>query len=255
MQLDLHYTNELLVSIYDIENSGRHDIDFYLDLARSSGAGSAVDLGCGTGVLACDLATAGLQVAGVDPAGPMLDVARSRPGGRQVAWVQGDSSMLEPLSTDLVVMTGHVAQVFLTDDDWDAVLRDCRRALRPGGHLAFETRNPDLSPWRRWTKQDTFERFPLPDGGSFSSWVEVTGVRGPLVDFEGHNAFSRPAGELPPEPETDLIATSTLRFRTRAQVQESLACAGFGVSAVYGAWDRGPVEPDSRELIFLAQLP
>ena len=37
-------------------------------------------------------------------------------------------------------MTGNVAQVFITDDDWAQVLHAVRAALRPGGYLVFETR-------------------------------------------------------------------------------------------------------------------
>lgn len=255
MQLDLHYTDALLVSVYDIENAGRHDIDFYLEQAHELGAVSAIDLGCGTGVLAVDLAAAGVKVTGVDPAVRMLQFARTRPGGDRVRWVEGDSSVLETESADLVVMTGHAAQVLLTDDAWTAMIRDVRRALRPGGHLAFEVRNPDAKAWLRWTRQHSHGSFRLPAGGHFESWVEVTGVRGDLVSFEGHNLFS---GRLPgslPAPGGDLVVPSTLRFRTQAQVSASLISAGFEVPTVYGDWDRSPVGSTSSELIFLAQRP
>lgn len=253
MQLDLHYTDELLVSLYDIENSGRQDVEFYLALTAELGARSVIDLGCGTGVLACDLAAAGAMTTGVDPARAMLEYARTRPGGERVDWVCGDASALAPESADLVVMTGHVAQVFLDDDDWDAALRNCLRALRPGGHLAFETRNPEPAGWNRWNRDSTFGEYPLPDGASFQSWVDVTGVRPGLVDFEGHNIISGP-GDLS-DPPRELTATSTLRFRTRSEVQESLSRAGFEVGALYGDWSRGPVHPASPELIFVAGRP
>ena len=37
-------------------------------------------------------------------------------------------------------MTGNVAQVFLTDEDWAQALQAIGAALRPRGYLVFETR-------------------------------------------------------------------------------------------------------------------
>jgi SAM-dependent methyltransferase len=48
---------------------------------------------------------------------------------------------------DLVVMNGHVAQVIAEDKDWDRTLGAAHRALRPGGYIVFETRNPDAAGW------------------------------------------------------------------------------------------------------------
>jgi hypothetical protein len=42
-----------------------------------------------------------------------------------------------------------VAQVFLDDAEWATTLRAIHTALRPGGHLAFESRNPDDRAWER----------------------------------------------------------------------------------------------------------
>ncbi len=39
-------------------------------------------------------------------------------------------------------MTGHVAQVIADDETWHKTLAAIHRALRPGGRVAFESRNP-----------------------------------------------------------------------------------------------------------------
>lgn len=248
--LDAHYTDPLLVSLYDAENSGRDDTDFYLRLAAQLEARTVVDIGCGTGVLAVDLARDGRAVVGVDPAGAMLDVARARPDGDLVTWVEGTADDLVEFvprgSVDLVVMTGHVAQVFLTDDDWAQVLEAAARLLGPGGHLAFETRDPAAAAWERWTPELTHERVVTDDGSTSTSWVEVTSVDGGLVTFDGHTVL---------EDGVDRVSTSTLRFRDQREVLDSVERAGFEQVTVHGGWAGEPVGLGTTELVVVATAP
>lgn len=244
MHLDLHYTDPRLAAHYDVENAGRDDIEFYLALAAELEAESVVDLGCGTGVLAVDLAARGHHVTGVDPASAMLDVARSRPGGQHVTWVEGDAAALGTAAADLAVMTGHVAQVFRNDDEWLQALAAVHRALNPGGHIAFESRNPDAEGWTSWTRARSFQTFVTGNGESFDSWVQVTQVEPGVVTFSGHTVF--PEG-------SDIVATSTLAFRARHELEASLADTGFVVRTVYGDWDRSQVTATSPELIIVAR--
>lgn len=246
MEPDLHYTDPRLAALYDLENAGREDTAFYHRLATELGARSVIDLGCGTGVLACTLAAAGLRVMGVDPAAAMLDIARSRPGCGQVTWVLGDAASLPSAAADLVIMAGHVAQVFLDDPSWERTLAHAFRALLPGGHLAFETLNPEPEPWRHWTRERTTSSYALPGGGTVTTWIEPTSVAEGRVTLEGHNVLE--GGE-------HIAAPSTLRFRSRRQVETSLTTAGFEVVEVWGDWDRGAASSGSAELIFLGRRP
>lgn len=243
-EVDRAYDDALLASTYDAENAGRDDIDFYLALAAELDANDVIDLGCGTGVLACGLAAAGRAVTGIDPADAMLDVARTRPGGERVTWRLGDSALLDEASADLIVMTGHVAQVFLDDDYWRTTLRRCFDALRPDGHLAFETRNPVRRSWADWTRERTTGSYTTADGTRFTSWVQVTDVTGDLVSFDAHNVFE-PTGQ-------DIVSVSTLRFRGLQEIESALMTVGFAAPTVYGDWDRSAATSNSPELIFVA---
>jgi len=69
------FDDAVLASIYDDLNPWGACDDFYLGLARESGRG-VLDLGCGTGRLACRIAAEGCEVVGVEPAAGMLGVAR-----------------------------------------------------------------------------------------------------------------------------------------------------------------------------------
>jgi SAM-dependent methyltransferase len=146
---DALFNDPRLAQIYDLVEGERDDLDHYLAMVAEFGAGSVLDVGCGTGIFACLLAGRGLEVVGVDPTAASLEMARARPGAERVTWVLGDATSLPELQVDLATMTGNVAQVFLTDEEWLATLRGVYAALRPGGHLVFETRNPEGRPWEK----------------------------------------------------------------------------------------------------------
>ena len=136
-----------LADIYDQLDPDRSDLAVYASIARELGAQSAVDIGCGTGTLACLLAEEGLDVVGLDPAAAMLAVARVKPGAERVRWVHGVAADLPAMQADLATMTGNVAQVFLDEDEWAETLRAAHRVLKPGGWLVFEARRPEREVW------------------------------------------------------------------------------------------------------------
>jgi SAM-dependent methyltransferase len=152
---DAHYENPRLAALYDPLDHDRRDLEVYAAMAAEFGAREVLDIGCGTGTFACLLASRGFAVTGLDPALASLGIARSKPFADRVQWVHGMAGELPPLQVDLVTMTGNVAQVFLTDDDWLAVLRAARAALRPGDRLVFETRDPARQAWRGWDSPRT----------------------------------------------------------------------------------------------------
>ena len=244
MKLDLHYIDPRLVELYDRDNPRGPDTDFYLALATDIHARRIIDFGCGTGLLTCELATEGRQIIGIDPSAAMLTVARRRPDAERVQWIEGDSSALGKRGADLAIMTGNVAQVFLEETEWDTTLRALYATLRPGGYLAFESRNPLVRAWEKWIRDDTFEQIDTPFG-LMECWLEVIHVENGRVRFVGHNVF-KSTGE-------DVVASSELRFRHKAELVNSLIDAGFTIEQVYGNWSREPFTPTSRLMVFVAR--
>lgn len=238
---DAVFDEPRLAAIYDALDPDRSDLDAYLAMVDEFGARSVLDLGCGAGVFALLLAGREIEVIGVDPAGASLEVARGKPGAERVTWIHGDASAIPAsVSVDAVTMTANVAQVFLTDDDWLATLAAIHAALRPGGTLIFETRDPGRRAWEEWTKERTKSTTDIPGVGRVTDWVKVTGVDGELVTFESPNVFEADG--------TVITSRSTLRFRTRAEVEASLDASGFAVDEVRDAPDR-----PGREMVFVAR--
>jgi SAM-dependent methyltransferase len=229
-----------LAAIYDALDGERSDLDAYLAIAEELGAGRVLDVGCGTGTFALLLAGRGIDVTGLDPAGASLDVARAKPGADRVRWLQGEGTTLPPLQVDLATMTGNVAQAIVRPEEWRLSLRAIHAALRPGGHLVFETRDPARRAWEEWTRARTRRIVDVAGVGAVETWLEVTEVRLPVVGFRTTFVF-QVDGEV-------LTSDSTLRFRDRDDVETELAEHGYAVVDVRGAPDR-----PGLELVFLAR--
>jgi SAM-dependent methyltransferase len=243
VKLDLHYVDPRLVDLYDLSSTSSDDMHFYARLARDLDASVIVDVGCGTGQITRALAIDGRRVIGIDPAVNMLAYARRQPGADRVTWVEGDCSAIGTPHADLAIMTGHAAQVFLEDDEWRQALRAIHKALRSGGHIAFESRNPTAQPWKRWDRASTYHRCQT-SHGEIEQWLEVRSNADGRVAFEGHYVFSN-TGE-------HLIVESELRFRSVTELIESLADSGFAIEKLYGDWQCGRVTDTSPELICVA---
>ncbi|GIF13097.1 class I SAM-dependent methyltransferase [Actinoplanes teichomyceticus] len=239
------FAHPRLAPLYDAFDSDRGDLPAYLEIVEALDPGHVVDVGCGTGTLATLLAGTGRTVTGVDPAAASLHVARAKPTASPVTWLHGGAGELPAVwgarpPADLALMTGNVAQVFLTDDDWAAALRGIHRVLRSGGHLVFEARRPEFRAWREWAADTAPVLRDVPGVGLVERHFGGLHVRLPLVSFRYEFHFHA--------DRTVLTSDSTLRFRSRDEIAESLRTAGFDVLEVRDAPDR-----PGRENVFLAQ--
>ena len=237
---DAVFATPRLAEIYDIEEGERDDLDHYLALAAGFGARSVLDVGCGTGTLACLLADRGIEVVGVDPAAASLDIARAKPGAGRVRWLHGDATTLPELQVDLATMTANVSHVFLTDEDWSATLHGIHASLRPGGHLVFEARDPSRKPWLRWNREGTYQRLDVPGVGIVETWWDLNEVDGDYVSYRRTYVFGADG--------VTLTSDSTRRFRSRDEIEGSLRSAGYSLVDVHDAPDR-----PNYEWIFVAR--
>jgi SAM-dependent methyltransferase len=238
------FNDPALVMVYDAAFGWSRDDDFFLSVVNETPAARVIDLGCGTGRLALGMAAAGHTVTAVDPARASLAAARAKPGADRVTWIEGTSAVLPEGAFDVAVMTSHVAQFFLTDEEWRQALADLHRALVPGGRLTFDTRDPRARGWERWSPADSRREVRLPDGRQVTATTEVNAVAHGIVSFTTYYAFSD--GTL-------LLSSGDLRFRTEGELRSSLRAAGYAVEQIYGGWNREPVGADDGEFLVIAR--
>lgn len=281
------FSDPCLVAIYDTVNPIAEYKAFYIELAaKLAGARQVsfiVDIGCGSGQLTCELAKQGHHLIGVEPSSAMLNLARRRAATDLVAaeltatdigtveWIHGGAQSLGQFDADLAIMTGHVAQFFLEDEIWHGALASIYKALKPGGYLVFESRNPIVQPFLKasrqtadqesdqesdqgsdresdhvdWPSETNRRRVIDPVAGAVEWWFQLLSVEGDRVLYEIHYLFEK-TGEK-------AISTNELRFRTRGELEANLVAAGFTVECVYGNWDFQLAEADSPEFIFVAK--
>jgi hypothetical protein len=135
-------------------------------------------------------------------------------------------------------MTGNVAQVFVGDEEWSVMLSRVDGALRPCGHLVFETRDPSYRAWEEWTRERSISVSETA-AGRVEHWVDVTDIALPLVSFR-HSFRFVDAGDI-------VTSDSTLRFRDRDEITATLAVNGFVIDDVRDAPDR-----PGREFVVIA---
>ena len=108
-----------------------------------SGASFAYDLGCGSGILACDLARRGIEVTGVDGAPGMLAIARQTAADQGLSgatFVEHRLPIEDPerwRPADAVISSSALEYL----PSLPAALRSIHAMMRPGGVLVFSVSN------------------------------------------------------------------------------------------------------------------
>lgn len=117
--------------------------EYYLALIGRMGIAprTLCDCACGTGAMSVRFAQRGIRVTGVDLSGDMLELARQKAlrRGVQAMFVRQDMCALElPRPVDALVCACDGVNYLLDDDRLRAFFARARRALKPGGALAFD---------------------------------------------------------------------------------------------------------------------
>ncbi|MBP7828363.1 MAG: methyltransferase domain-containing protein [Kiritimatiellae bacterium] len=198
---------------------------------------SILDLGCGTGRHAVELARLGFRVTGVDLSAGMLAQARAKAAaaGVDATWIQEDATRFsagESFDAAICLCEGAFGLLGAGDDALAqpaAILRNVAAALKPGAPCLFTVLN-GYRMARRHRQEDVAS-------GEFDplSLTETTDCT------TGDKAAMRERGFVPTE--------LGLLF----------GAAGLTVDHIWGgtagAWNKGPVQLDEMELMVVAHKP
>jgi len=113
---------------------------------------NVLDLGCGEGGYARELAKRGATVTGVDGSARLIEVARER-STSDITYVHANANALDTIdasSFDLVVASMSLMDV----EDYDGAIREAHRVLRAGGELVMSITHPCYStPVSHWIRR------------------------------------------------------------------------------------------------------
>lgn len=178
----------------------------------------------------------------------MLDIARAREAGDKVKWVEASAETLKlDQRFDLIMLTGHAFQVFLSHDQQRAVLATIARHLTPTGRFIFDTRNPAFPARKERTREETLHQFEHGEHGTVEKWNVST-----YDEASGVLTFSNGYKILKTGKTHE--AQEHIRYTPRQDIAALIAEAGLTVESWLGEWDGAPFHEEAREIIPIGKL-
>jgi len=242
------------------------DVNFYLDAVHEHGD-PVLELGCGTGRITLALAKAGHRVTGLDISERMLERCNQKRGRlttesrERMHLVQGDMTRFDlGEKFRLVIIPFRPMQHLLEVEEQMSCLESVRKHLWAEGRRTGEKKGQLILD----VFQTDAERMHDPVHQKEALVTEYSTADGRRVRImERVAAFHRAEQRNDVEmifyvkdaqgKEERLVFAWTLRYFFRYEVEHLLARCGFRVCAVYGDFDRSPLEDDSPEMIFVAE--
>jgi SAM-dependent methyltransferase len=129
----------------------QRDVDFIEQSLALDKGSRVLDLGCGHGVHAVELASRSYQVVGVDVSSTMLTLAKdyNLKRGTSVSFIQGDMRELNLEEVFDGIFCWSTTFGYFDDQRNVDVLERVARALRPGGRFVLDVHNRDYISWRQ----------------------------------------------------------------------------------------------------------
>jgi 2-polyprenyl-3-methyl-5-hydroxy-6-metoxy-1,4-benzoquinol methylase len=238
------YFDETFVDVYrDFLTPARteREVDALREMVPLRAGDAVLDLACGWGRHAVELARAGCRVTGLDWSETLLERARRRAeaAGVEVEWVRGDMREIPWRARfDAVVCLYSSLGFFLSDAEDLRVLRGAREALRPEGAFVLETMHRDQ------VVRDFAERDWWETNGGGTVWVEreLDAVEGVIREWTRWTRGEE-AGEKYHE----------MRIRSASEWDRLLREAGLVPLEWWGDWECAPLLHTSGELIVVCR--
>ena len=216
------------------------EVDFILEKLKLPPGSDILDVGCGTGRHAVELAKRGYKVTGIDISSSMLAQAEkaASKAGVEVKWMHIDATRFTSNSlfdAAICLCEGAFGLLGMGDDPMEhelAILRNINAALKPDGRLILTVVN-GLSMIRKHTQEDV-------EKGRFDPITMVEVCPQEYDTSEGKRSVTlRERGFTPPELVT--------LFRQ----------AGFQVEHIWGGtagnWGKRKIDLDEIEVMLIAR--
>jgi SAM-dependent methyltransferase len=216
-------------------------LDQVLELAGIDG-GRVLDMPCGVGRHAVELADRGFEVTGVDATPPYLDTARERAAdagvGGNCEFVDADMrEFRRPETFDLAVNLYTSFGYFEDRADDERAARNIYEALTPGGRLVMSLTSKEVLAGkfqqRGWSEEDGTYLLEDREVTDDWSWMENRWVL--VADGETHEF------------------TVSHRLYSAYELSELLRDVGFSAVDAYGGLDGREFDEEADRLVVVAE--
>ena len=223
-------------------------------LAASQSGPPVLELGCGSGWILIPVAESGTRIVGIERSPEMLALLRPKvaamsPGQRRfLCALRGDMRFFSLRDLfSLVIIPYRAFQHLLTDNEQIQCLKNIREHLLPGGAFVFNVFDPSgvLS---EQTEPILDAQFELAQGGT----TQVCYTR----SIDRSEQLLRQELIFDERDGNDVLlsrklTTLSLRYSSRAHIENALQESGFEIAAVYGGFHGEPVS-DGGEQVWVA---
>jgi len=226
------------------------EMPFLLKWLERRNVSSVLDVACGTGHHALDLARRGYRVTGVDISQQMINRATEL-AGQETLDVRFERAALGELDArmpgpfEAILCLGNSLPHLVSEDALAKALQDLSRVLAPGGLILIQMRNFDrvLAESQRFMAPQTVRR-----GDEEWLFLRFYDMDGQRLRFNMVRLYRRSGGEWHWKTE------ETPLYAWRAdQMRDAFENAGLQVLGTYGALTGEPYEPAaSGDLVLVA---
>ena len=218
---------------YSFTKGTEQEVDFLIDLCALRAGDRVLDVGCGPGRHAVELARRGIGVTGIDISERFLEVAaaRARAAGVGASFFEVDARQM-PFDSEFDAVVSLCQGGFgLMGQDDGLILRRMMEAARPGAHVVVSAVNA------------YFTVRNIPEGASFDAAAGLLHERAPIKDASG--------------------AEVSMDMWTTAYTPRELSLLALGVGLVPddvwsvepGAYARRAPDTETPELLLVAHRP
>ena len=253
--------DSFIAEYYDespLVKSRHQDAAFYRDAARDYGD-PILELGCGTGRITMALAEAGKRITGLDLSERMLERAVKKRASlivearERVHLVQGDMTHFDLGEKFRLILIPFRPFQHLLDVRQQMDCLGCvRKHLARGGRLIFDVFQTDAERIHDpvHMRESPVTEYRTADGRQvrISERIAAFHRAEQINDVEMIFSVVHPNGK-----KERLVFAWPLRYFFRYEVEHLLARCGFNVAALYGNFDRTPIDDSSPEMIFVAE--
>jgi SAM-dependent methyltransferase len=209
-------------------------------LAELAGAGSALELGIGTGRIALPLAERRVPVHGIELSEAMVARLRAKPGAERIGVTIGDfATAVVPATFTVAYLVANTIMNLTTQDEQVACFQNVAAHLEPGGCFVIEVVVPGL---RRLPPGERFQPFAV--SPTHLGFDEYDVARQGLVS---HHYWIE-AGSVE-------VFSPPFRYVWPSELDLMARLAGLALRERWSSWTREPFTSESTKHVSVWERP